>query len=401
MYDCFRLHVDDWNQTIPKSGRKRTGSRVGLEMELSGAALRNAEALNHAPPQALLQVRNLVVRIFPDADRSKATLDDASHEIRPLKGVTFQIERGEIVGLLGESGAGKTTLANALMRLLPSSSRVVEGSIEFEGRPFLALDERELRKMRGAKISLIYQDSAVLNPVLRVGQHLVEVLRAHYSWPRRRYREKAIALLEDMGLPDADRIYAAYPHQLSGGQRQRIVIAQALACQPALIIADEPTASLDPATSLEIIELLGRLQQSFQTAFLLISHDLTPLARLADRIMVMYAGRIIEQGSRGEILEQALHPYTRALLACVLPQDATDGNEDIQRPTDEQRIGQQPAGKRPIPTIAGSPPDLMQPMPGCAFESRCPERMAICSTRFPDEIRQSPTHTVRCFKYGG
>jgi oligopeptide/dipeptide ABC transporter ATP-binding protein len=376
-------------------------------MELSGATLRNAEAPNQASSQALLQVKNLVVRIFPDAARSDPTHRDASHAIRPLKGVTFQIHRGETVGLLGESGAGKTTLANALMRLLPSSSRVVEGSIEFEGRPFLSLDEQELRKMRGARISLIYQDSAVLNPVLRVGEHLVEVLRAHYSWPRRRYREKAIALLEDMELPDTDRIYAAYPHQLSGGQRQRIVIAQALACQPALVIADEPTASLDPVTSSEIIELLARLKRSFQTAFLLISHDLTPLARLADRIMVMYAGRIIEQGSRDEILDQASHPYTRALLACVLPQDVTNGtgdadvNEDVERPVDEQRIGMQPAGKRPIPTIAGSPPDLMQPVPGCAFESRCPERMAICSTRFPDEIRQSPTHTVRCFKYGG
>jgi oligopeptide/dipeptide ABC transporter ATP-binding protein len=383
-------------------------------MELSGAALRNAESPNHAPSQALLQVKNLVVRIFPDAARSDATHDDASHQIRPLKGVTFQIQRGEIVGLLGESGAGKTTLANALMRLLPSSSRVVEGSIEFEGRPFLLLDEQELRKMRGAKISLIYQDSAVLNPVLRVGEHLVEVLRAHYNWPRRRYRERAIALLEDVELPDPDRIYAAYPHQLSGGQRQRIVIAQALACQPALVIADEPTASLDPMTASEIIELLGRLKRSFQTAFLLISHDLTPLARLADRIMVMYAGRIIEQGSRDEILEQASHPYTRALLACVLPQDSTNSkngkgkdndndndNVDVERPADEQRIGKQPSAKRPIPTIAGSPPDLMQPTPGCAFESRCPERMAICSTRFPDEIRQSPIHTVRCFKYGG
>jgi oligopeptide/dipeptide ABC transporter ATP-binding protein len=376
-------------------------------MELSGATLRNAEAPNQASSQALLQVRNLIVRIFPDAARSDPTHGDASHAIRPLKGVTFQIHRGETVGLLGESGAGKTTLANALMRLLPSSSRVVEGSIEFEGRPFLSLDEQELRKMRGARISLIYQDSAVLNPVLRVGEHLVEVLRAHYSWPRRHYREKAIALLEDMELPDTDRIYAAYPHQLSGGQRQRIVIAQALACRPALVIADEPTASLDPVTASEIIELLGRLKRGFQTAFLLISHDLTPLARLADRIMVMYAGRIIEQGSRDEILDQASHPYTRALLACVLPQDVTNGtgdadvNEDVEQPTDEQRIGKQPAGKRPIPTIAGSPPDLMQPVPGCAFESRCPERMAICGTRFPDEIRQSPTHTVRCFKYGG
>jgi oligopeptide/dipeptide ABC transporter ATP-binding protein len=353
--------------------------------------LANGDAPNNAPSQSLLQVRNLVVRIFPDATHSNAISADAFHEIRPLKGVTFQVHRGEVVGVLGESGAGKSTLANALMCLLPSSCQVVEGSIEFEGRRLLALDERELRKIRGARISVISQDSAVLNPVLRVGDHLVEVLRAHHSWSRRRYRQKAITLLEEMELLDVDRIYAAYPHQLSGGQRQRIVIAQALACQPALVIADEPTASLDPATSSEIVELLGRLKQRFQMAVLLISHDLAPLQRLADRIMVMYAGRIVEQGSHDEILQQALHPYTRALLACALPQGAAkrrEGNETFFR-------------KQPIPTIPGSPSNLLQVTPGCDFECRCPDRMTLCNTQFPDEIRQSSTHTVRCFKYGG
>ncbi len=289
-------------------------------MEFSGAAGEIVVPAN-AASEPLLQVRDLAVRIFPAATHLDATHLDATHEIRPLKRVSFQVQRGEVVGLLGESGAGKTTLALALMRLLPSSSQVVQGSIEFEGRPFLSLGERELRKIRGAGISLIYQDSTVLNPVLRVGDHLVEVPRAHHSWPRRRCRQKAIALLEDMELKDVDRIYAAYPHQLSGGQRHRIVIAQALACQPALVIADEPTASLDPDTALEIVELLGRLKRRFQTAFLLISHDLAPLARLADRIMVMYAGRIVEQGLRDEILQQPLHPYTRALLACAFPQN--------------------------------------------------------------------------------
>lgn len=345
-------------------------------MELSGTDRRIKGRPVEAASRPLLRVQNLAVRI----------LLDATPEIRPLKEVTFQVQRGEIVGLLGESGAGKTTLALALMRLLPSSARVVQGSIEFAGHSLLSVGERELQKIRGAGISIIYQDSGVLNPVLRVGNHLVEVLRAHYKWPRRRYREKAIALLEDMELREVERIYAAYPHQLSGGQRQRIVIAQALACQPALVIADEPTASLDPETSLEIIELLGRLKERFQTAFLLISHDLAPLERLADRIMVMYAGRIVEQGSRDEILRQPLHPYTRALLACALPPCTANDSW---------------VGKQPIPTIAGSPPDLMHTTLGCDFESRCPDRMGICSTRFPEEIQQSATHTVRCFKFGG
>jgi oligopeptide/dipeptide ABC transporter ATP-binding protein len=345
-------------------------------MELSGADGWIKGGLVGAASQPLLRVRNLAVRI----------LLDATPEIRPLKEVTFQVQRGEVVGLLGESGAGKTTLALALMRLLPSSVRVVQGSIEFAGHSLLSLGERELRKIRGAGISLIYQDSTVLNPVLSVGDHLVEVLRAHHNWPRRLYREKAITLLEDMELRDVERIYAAYPHQLSGGQRQRIVIAQALACQPALVIADEPTASLDPETSSEIIELLGRLKHRFQTAFLLISHDLVPLQRLADRIMVMYAGRIVEQGPRDEILQQSLHPYTRALIACALPHST---------------VNDRWVGKRPIPTIAGNPPDLMHGTVGCDFESRCPDRMDICGTRFPDEIQESATHSVRCFKFGG
>jgi oligopeptide/dipeptide ABC transporter ATP-binding protein len=344
-------------------------------MVLSGAAGESEVVRANAASWPALRVGNLAVSIVAP-----------THEIRLLKGVTFEVRRGEVVGVLGESGAGKTTLALALMRLLPASSRVVRGSIELEGRPFLSLGERELQKVRGAGIALIYQDSAVLNPVLRVGDQLVEVLRAHYNWPRRRYREKAVALLEDMEFSDEDRIYAAYPHQLSGGQRQRIVIAQALACQPALVIADEPTASLDPETACDIVELLGRLKQRHRTAFLLISHDLAPLARLADRIMVMYAGRIVEQGPRDRILQQPLHPYTRALLACALPQGGANDSW---------------VGKQSIPTIAGSAPDPMNIMPGCDFESRCPDRMDTCNTRFPAEVQESAAHTVCCFKFGG
>jgi oligopeptide/dipeptide ABC transporter ATP-binding protein len=341
-------------------------------MDVSG----NSLGIVGAPIKPLLQVRNLAVGMFVDA----------THEIRPLRGVSFQVHRGEVVGLSGESGAGKTTLALSLMRLLPSSFQIIQGSIEFAGRPLLSLDEAELQTIRGARISLIYQDSAVLNPVLRIGDHLVEVLRAHCNWPQRRYREKAIALLEDMELLDVDRIYAAYPHQLSGGQRQRIVIAQALACQPELVIADEPTASLDPTSAAEIVELLERLKQRSQTAFLLISHDLNPLARLADRIMVMYAGRIVEQGPRGEILQRPRHPYTRALLACALPSN----------PASDLGVS-----KRPIPTIVGSPPDLMRIKPGCEFESRCQDRMDICRMRVPEEVEESPAHSLRCFKFGG
>lgn len=344
-------------------------------MESPGILSRAEQSPASSALEPLLRVRDLAVSFVVEETK----------RIRALQGVTFQVRRGEVVGVLGESGAGKSTLALALLRLLPPSGRVIQGSVDFAGRPLLSLGESELRTIRGARLSLIYQDSAVLNPVLRVGDQLVETLRAHYIWTRRQRRERAMALLEEMELRDVDRIYSAYPHQLSGGQRQRIVIAQALACQPELVVADEPTASLDASTSEEIIELLGRLQRRLRTAFLFISHDLYPLERLADRIMVMYGGRTVEQGLRDEILLQPKHPYTRGLLACALPQSTRNAPW---------------VGRRTVPTIAGSPPDLMHILPGCEFENRCQDRMGICRTRVPRDIEESSTHTVACFKYG-
>jgi peptide/nickel transport system ATP-binding protein len=324
----------------------------------------------------LLQVRNLVVCIR----------DEANHRIRLLGPVDLDISAGETVGLLGESGAGKTTLAMTLLRLLPASSCVVEGSVEFEGVSLLGLRENELRKIRGSRISVVHQDSSVLNPVLRVGDQIVEVLRAHRAWTKRQYRDKAMSLLQEMEMEDAERIYAAFPHQLSGGQRQRIALAQALACQPALVIADEPTASLDPTTTSEILGLLGRLKRRCQTAFLLISHDYSVLADLSDRIIIMYAGRIVEHGSRDEVLQEPLHPYTTALLKCGL---------QLQTPKDGE------SGKCRMPTIAGRRPDSTGVTLGCDFENRCPDRMNICRASVPDEIHVSNAHTVRCFKFGG
>jgi oligopeptide/dipeptide ABC transporter ATP-binding protein len=341
-----------------------------------GASRATPRSREPVATKPLLQVRNLAVCIR----------GDANHQIRSLEDVTFDVCAGETVGLLGESGAGKTTLAMAILQLMPAKSCVVEGSIEFEGVPLLTLQENDMRKIRGARISLVYQDSSVLNPVLRVGDQIVEVLRAHFNWTRHQYRDKVVSLLQDVEMRDAERIFAAFPHQLSGGQRQRIALAQALACQPALVIADEPTASLDPNTTSEILELLGRLRRRFQTAFLLISHDYSILTRLADRIMIMYAGRIVEQGSRDEVLREPLHPYTSALFRCGLL---------LQTPDDRE------AGKGRMPTIAGQPPDPSRATFGCDFESRCPDRMDICLTRAPEKIHVSNAHTVRCFKFGG
>jgi oligopeptide/dipeptide ABC transporter ATP-binding protein len=323
----------------------------------------------------LLRIRNLAVCMGSDTD----------HRIRQLARIDCDVWAGETVGLLGESGAGKTTLAKAILRLLPAPS-CVEGSIEFNGVSLLTLQENELRQIRGSRISLVYQDSCVLNPVLRVGDQIVEVLRAHLNWTMPQYRERAMSLLQEVEMRDAERVYASFPHQLSGGQRQRIALAQALACQPALVIADEPTASLDPATSSEILRLLARLKRRLHTSFLLISHDFSVLTSLADRIMIIYAGRIVEQGSRDEVWREQLHPYTCALFRCGVL---------LQTPNDRED------GNRRMPTVAGQPPDPSGDTRCCAFERRCPDRMSICGTRVPEEQRVSNAHTVRCFKFGG
>jgi peptide/nickel transport system ATP-binding protein len=325
--------------------------------------------------QNLLEVRDLSVSV---SGRS-------SGETALLKAISFHIANGEIVGLLGESGAGKSTLAMALLRLLPPAFRITGGSIQFEASELLSLSPRELRKTRGARISIIAQESTVLNPVMRVGDQIAEVLRAHRDWNKRLCRDEAKALLKEVEIEDVDRVYMSYPHQLSGGQRQRVVIAQALACRPALVIADEPTASLDPATAASIVDLLKRLNRQWKIAFLMISHDIRVLAQLADRVMVIYAGRIIEQGSSHAVLHNPLHPYTQALLGCALPEEMTSDP---------------PIGKSLLPSIAGMSTEQSRSSIHCGFESRCAVRMRICAIELPKEFEAASAHRVSCFKFG-
>jgi len=236
-------------------------------------------------PDALLKVENLTVQYCPQGGPEIAN-------------VSFAIAPGEVLGLAGESGCGKTTLALSLLRLLPPSARVVTGSICFRGRELMTMSERQLEKIRGARISMVLQEPGIaLHPMLPAGEQVADVIQAHKPWSRQRCREEAVRLLLRVRLENVGRIYAAYPHQLSGGQRQRVVIAQALACQPDLVIADEPTASLDARAQAEILTLLGELRERSGIAMLLISHSPTVLAKLADRIMVMHAGRIFESGT--------------------------------------------------------------------------------------------------------
>ena len=333
--------------------------------------------LHGRPPQAaLLRVRDLTVQLATDTGAA----------IPVVEAVSFDIAVGEAVGILGESGCGKTTTALALLRLLPPGGKIVRGSIEFAGRELVTSGERELEKIRGAEISLIFQEPGIaLHPMRRLGDQVGEVIHAHRGWNWKRCREEAATALAQVFSGEISRISEAYPHQLSGGQRQRVLIAQALACRPALVIADEPTASLDATTQAEILALIKDLKLRLGVALLLISHNPAILAGLADRILVMYSGRVVEEGPLERVYRAPLHPYTKGLLASM-PRGASESPA---------------AGKAKLPAISGSPPDPARLPPGCPFEPRCPDRLAICTTRGPEEVQPEAARRVWCFKYGG
>jgi len=273
-------------------------------------------------PDALLKVENLTVQYGPQGAPEVAN-------------VSFAIAHGEVVGLAGDSGCGKTTLALSLLRLLPPSAKVVTGSIRFRGRELMAMSERQLQKIRGAGVSMVPQEPGIaLHPMLPAGEQVADVIQAHKPWSRQRCREEAVRMLLRVHLKSVGRIYAAYPHQLSGGQRQRVVIAQALACRPDLVIADEPTASLDARAQAGILTLLGELRERSGTAMLLISHSPTVLVKLADRVMVMRAGRIVE------------HRNISTILACRKPDGVRLLPVSIgQRPAELELV---PARRRPV-----------------------------------------------------
>lgn len=323
--------------------------------------------------ETLARVDSLSVTYLPDSDQPVRALDHASLEIRP----------GELVGILGESGSGKSTLAAALLRLLPTDARYDSGTIRFRDRELLALSESALRRIRGAEIALIPQDPALaLNPVIRVGDQIAEVLRAHVHMTRRDRRTRVEELLAEVGFDQPRQIYTAYPHQLSGGQRQRIVIAQAVACRPQLVIADEATSKLDASLQAEIIALMREISQRHRMAFIVISHDPTVLAGFVDRIAVMYAGRIVEEGRTEDIFRRPLHPYTQALVRLSARYLTNAGS------------------RTRFAAIDGEPPNLTSPGIGCPFAPRCPERMQVCTDRELEETTPQLSQRVSCFKYG-
>ena len=296
-----------------------------------------------------------------------------------LRGVHFAVGRGEAVGLLGESGSGKTSTALAILGLLPPGA-FADGAVRFRAKELLNASEDELQDVRGAHISFIPQEPSLsLNPVMRAIDHVTAVVRAHTTLPASRRLERARAALKLVGL-DSERLHKSYPHQLSGGQQQRVLIAQAIVCRPALVIADEPTGALDPATEQEVLALLRRLVEQLEVSLFLITHDPRILGAIADRVMVMYAGRIVESGPASEVLQSPLHPYTRGLLRCML---------------DPSRNGQR---DRHIEAIEGQSPDLHQLPPGCSFEPRCQDRMNCCREAEPAASIQG-SRAVSCFLY--
>lgn len=330
---------------------------------------------NAALPKSLLRVSELTVGLHLDSGET----------VFPVRGVTFGIAERQAVGILGESGAGKSTLALALLQLLPRSFRTTAGSIQFRNRELIALPEDSWREIRGKHIAIVHQHSDILNPFLRVGEQVAEVLRAHHEWLNQRCLDEAAQTFEQVGLGHEASTFRAYPHQLSGGQRQRVCIALAIACAPALLIADEPTASLDAVTAAEMLRVFAVLKGQHRTSFLLISHEPAVLASLTDYVLVMYAGEIVESGPTRQVFQSPMHPYTRELLRCAPREKALD-----------------PSGGKPRwPFIPGTPADLGGTAYKCPFESRCPDRMEICGMCPPAETVPVPSRTLRCFVDGG
>jgi oligopeptide/dipeptide ABC transporter ATP-binding protein len=303
--------------------------------------------------------------------------------VKAVDGVDFFVKRGEVLGLVGESGCGKSVTSLSIMRLVGQPGRIVEGEILFENLKLLELDEKEMVQMRGNRMSMIFQQpQSSLNPVFKVGDQVAEVLKIHKRMSKEEAWEKAVDLLRLVGIPDAAKKASSYPHEMSGGQAQRVMIAMALALNPALLIADEPTTALDVTIQAQILDLMRDLRNRMGTAVILITHDLGVIAEMADRVAVMYAGRIVEQTDVRSLFAEPLHPYTLGLIASIPILGKITERLDV---------------------IPGSVPNLVDLPKGCKFAPRCRSRveyeLSICNEEEPDLINVRPNHIVRCWLY--
>ncbi len=340
----------------------------------------NLNTVNNSEPCIILHYlkdkHNMTARLV--VNNLKSYFFTATGLLKAVDDISFNIDRGETLALVGESGCGKSMTALSLLRLLPSPGRIAGGEILLDNHNLLQLPENEMRRIRGNDIAMIFQEPMTsLNPVLRIGDQLTEVLVLHKNLSRTDADQEAISLLEQVGISDGQRRLREYPHQLSGGQRQRIMIAMALACDPKILIADEPTTALDVTIQAQIMDLLQTLKQQRQMATLLISHDLGVVASNAEKIAIMYAGKIVESGSVSDVFKNPLHPYTQGLLSCV------------------PRLG----NKQPLPNIRGQVPDLKKTGEGCLFFERCDKTCKQCAHQTPQLTEIDPGHWVRCWRY--
>lgn len=322
---------------------------------------------------SLLEIKNLTTSFATEQGKVQA-----------VRGISLSVDQGEIVGIVGESGSGKSQSMYSVMGLLSENGTVEDGSILFDGQEIsparfegtAAAHEKLMESIRGNSMAMIFQDPmSFLNPVLTIEKQLVEPLRNHKKMSAAELHQKAVELLTQVGIPSPEERLKQYPHQLSGGMRQRVIIAIALACDPKLIIADEPTTALDVTIQAKIIELIKELKEKTGSGVILITHDLGVVASACSRVYIMYGGKIVETGLSDEIFYQPAHPYTSGLLACV------------NNPEEDNEL-------RPIP---GSPPDLIKPPVGCPFVDRCDKAMKICKLNTPPERNLSDTHVVRCW----
>ena len=310
-------------------------------------------------------------------------------EFRAADRVSFVVRRGEVLGVVGESGSGKTVTALSLLRLVDPPGRIVGGSVRLDGEELLSKSEREMRNLRGRALAMVWQDpTASLNPVKRIGIQVAEAIRVHglvgdggsrRRAPDRAVEARALDLLRAVNMPDPERRLKEYPHQLSGGLQQRVVIAMALACEPALLIADEPTTALDVTIQLQILELLERLQRERAMSILLITHDLGVVAETCHRVLVMYAGRVVESANTAALFDTPSHPYTQSLLRSVPRRDTRRGD---------------------LASIPGRVPELNAIPRGCPFHPRCPRAMQVCREREPPLATVGPGHRSRCHLHG-
>ncbi|AIF44653.1 ABC transporter ATP-binding protein [Virgibacillus sp. SK37] len=298
--------------------------------------------------------------------------------VKAVRGVNFHLNKGETLAIVGESGCGKSVTSNAIMRLIPDPpGKISNGTIHFHGKDLVRLSEKQMRDIRGVDISMIFQDPmTALNPTLTIGTQLMEGLRQHKKISGEEAKQKALEMMKLVGIPNPEERLKQYPHQFSGGMRQRIVIAMALICDPELLIADEPTTALDVTIQAQILELFNKIQEATGVSIILITHDLGVVAKIADRIAVMYAGKILEVGTKREVFYQAQHPYTKGLLKSV-------PRLDLQ-------------GEKLTP-IDGTPPDLFSPPVGCPFTARCPYAMEVCDKVYPGTTELSEAHKVDCW----